>query len=458
MDAETNNNVQVKEDSFKSRFGAIMAVVGFTVGLGALWGTPMYISRNGGGLAILLVIFLSIVIAIPLTTFEMSLGRTSRETILTGMNNIVGKKSKFNVLGWVGIVANFLLTSTFVILCGVTLAYLFFAFTGVLAGNSAEEHSALYNGLLTNTPVMIGLCALMAGSFIFVIAQGVQKGLERVCKFMVPILLIMITGLAVWSMFLPGGMEGVIWFFKPDFSVFSATMLGEAMWTVFLLAPIGYTAAFAFGSYLPDKTSDLPGTATIIVLSDTTVGVIVGLSIFPAMFAAGLDPATIGQTSFFGGIPLTFDTLPGGQFLIPVFFVLAFFALYTTGLGLAEGSIATLKDYMGWSRLKSATIVNIVLFIIAVIIVILLGMGVTLRGLDPMSFVQYFVMLQLVPLSGIILIVFLWKFYKFDRFMEEANIGTAAYKVATWWKVLFAVVVPFVVLWTFYFGGTIFYL
>jgi len=458
MDTEMNNNVQVKEDSFRSRFGAIMAVVGFTVGLGALWGTPMYISRNGGGLAIILVVFLSIVIAIPLTTLEMSLGRTSRETILTGMNKIAGKESKFNILGWIGIVANLMLTCTFVILCGITLSYMFLAFTGKLTGNTAEQHADIYNGIMTNVPLMIVLCIVIAGSYIFVISRGVQKGLERVCKFMVPVLLVMLIGLAVWGMFLPGGMDGVKWFFKPDFSVFNATMLGEAMWTVFLLAPIGYTAAFAFGSYLPEKESDLPGTATVIVLSDTTVGIIVGLSIFPAMFAAGLDPATIGQTSFFGGIPLTFDTLPGGRFLIPVFFVLAFFALYTTGLGLAEGSIATLKDHFKWSRLKSAAIVCIILLILALLIVLLNGGGVTLRGLDPLSFFQYFVMLQLVPLSGIILIVFLWKFYKFDRFQEEANIGTAKYKVATWWKVLFAVVVPIVVIWTFYFGGTIFYL
>lgn len=455
---EDKSCTPVKEDSFKSRFGAIMAVVGFTVGLGALWGTPMYIARNGGGLAILLVIFLSIVIAIPLTTFEMSLGRTSRETILTGMSKIMGKNSKYNVLGWVGMVANLLLTCTFVILCGVCFYYFFMAVAGGLSNKSVDEHIALYGGLLTNIPVMLGLCALMAGSFIFVIKQGVQAGLERVCKFMVPALLIMLAGMAIWNIFLPGGMEGVIWFFKPDFSKFTLTMLGEAMWTVFLLAPIGYTAAWAFGSYLPDKTSDLPATATIIVLSDMTVGVIVGLSIFPAMFAAGLDPASIGQLSFFGGIPLTFDTLPGGRFLVPVFFLLAFFALYTTGLGLAEGSIASVKDFFCWTRFKAATIVNVILFALAAIIVVLNGMGVTARGMDPMTFVQYFVMLQLVPISGLILVVFLWKTYTFKRFQDEANLGTTFYKVEGWWKPLFAVVVPAVVLYTFYFGATIFYL
>jgi NSS family neurotransmitter:Na+ symporter len=447
-----------KEDSFKSRFGTIMAVVGFTVGLGALWGTPMYIANNGGGIAILLVVFLSIVIAIPLTTFEMSLGRASRETILTGIDKIAGKGSKYNILGWVGVVANLLLTCTFVILCGVTFAYVFMAFGGQLSGKSAEEYAGMYNGLLTNIPVMLALCALMAGSFIFVIKQGVQKGLERVCKFMVPILLGMLLLMAGWNIFLPGGLEGLIWFFKPDFSVLTLEMFGGAMWTVFLLAPIGYTAAFAFGSYMPEKDSDLVGTATVIVLSDTTVGILVGLSIFPAMFAAGLDPASIGQSSFFGGIPLTFDTLPGGRFLVPVFFILAFFALYTTGLGLAEGSIATLKDFYCWSRLKAATIVNVILFALAGLIVILNGMGLTARGLDPLSFVQYFVMLQLVPISGLLLVIFLIKFYKFDRYKEEVNLGTGAYKVAGWWKALYYVVIPLVILYTFYFGMTIFYL
>ncbi len=196
---ENNTCTPKKEDSFKSRFGTIMAVVGFTVGLGALWGTPMYIANNGGGLAILLLVFLSIVIAIPLTTFEMSLGRASRETILTGLHKIAGKDSKFNILGWVGVVANLLLTCTFVILCGVTLYYIFYAFSGQLSGKSAEEYAGMYNNLLVNTPLMLVLCAVIAVSFIWVIKQGVQQGLERVCKFMVPILLGMLVLMAGWT-------------------------------------------------------------------------------------------------------------------------------------------------------------------------------------------------------------------------------------------------------------------
>lgn len=448
----------VKEDSFKSRFGAIMSVVGFTVGLGALWGTPMYIARNGGGLAILLVIGLSILIAIPLTTLEMSLGRTSRETIMTGVTKIFGKGTKYDILGWIGSLANVLLTTTFVILNSICLYYLVIAIGGGLSNKSVDEHLAIYSNLFTNVPLMCGIMAVIAFSYFFVIKQGVQAGLERVCKIMVPALLGMIIVLAVWSISLPGGIEGVIWFFKPDFSLFSMTMLGEAMWTVFLLAPIGYTCAWAFGSYMPDKTSDLPATATIIVLSDTTVGILVGLSIFPAMFAAGLDPASIGQLSFFGGIPLTFDTLPGGRFLVPVFFLLAFFALFTTGIGLAEGSIATIKDRFKMSRTKVAGIINTIMFILAVLIVYLNSLGLAPRGLDPMSFVQYFVMLQLVPLTGMILLVFLWKDYTFKRFQEEANMGTTFYQVMGWWKILFGVVVPIVVAYTFYFGATIFYL
>ena len=459
MNANNTNEPQIqKEDSFKSNFGAVMANIGFTVGLGALWGTPLYIARTGGGASILVLILLCIFIAIPLCTAEMSFGRTSQKTIFVAMREIAGEKSKFNALGWLGLAANFLLTSTFLILGGVTFAYFIKSLKGSLSGISVEEHTTIYANLLGNSPYMILLSAIVALTFIFVIAQGVQNGLEKVCKILIPGLFIVLILLAIRNITLPGGMEGLIWFFKPDLSKITLDMLGEAMWTVFLLAPIGYTCAWAFGSYMAPKKSDLPLTAGIIVLTDTIVGIIVGLSIFPAMFAAGIDPMALADMSFFGGIPLTFDTIPGGRFLVPVFFILAEVAIYTTGLGLSEGMVGTLKDFTGWSRLKTAIVVNGILLTEAIIIILMISGDVSIRGLDPISLVQYFVMLQLIPISGLMIIVFLIKKYKFDRLMQEANVGAAGYKIAKWWKPFYYVIIPFVVVYTFYFGIKLFWL
>lgn len=457
---ENNKAVQPKKkEGFKSNFGAIMSVIGFTVGLGSLWGTPMFIAQSGGGLAIIMIVGLSALIAIPLTIIELGLGRKTRTTIIVGMESLVGKGSFFNAMGYIGSLAGFLLASTFVILNGAVLAYFIMGVMGKLSNQTVETHQAIYSGLFANTPVMILLIAIISCAYLVVNSFNVQAGLEKVCKFMVPSLLAMLILMGIWNIVQPGGLKGLIWFFTPNWSVFSLDLLGSAMWTVFLLAPVGYSFGWAFGSYLPGEGAegDLPTTSTIVVLSDCTVGICVGLSIFPAMFASGIDPMSLATLSFFGGIPLTFDTIPGGRFLVCVFFVLAFFALFTTGIGLTEGPVASLKDKFGWSRKKSAIIVNVAELVVSAITVLSVGAGQTFNGMDLMTYIQYFIMLQLVPIGGFFLLMYLYKKWKFNQFMLDVNQGATAYRVTNLWKVLYYFVVPAIALYTFYFGATCLY-
>jgi NSS family neurotransmitter:Na+ symporter len=312
-----------KNERFKSRFGAIMSAIGFTVGIGALWGTPMYISKNGGGFAIIMLVGLSTIIAIPLAVIEFGIGRKTRKTILTGMQSIVGKKSPFNAMGWIGATAGMLLASSFIILNALVVYYFYYALTGKLNDQPVETHQAIYDSLFYNGPMMVVMAIIIAVLYIWVNGQNVAKGLERVCKIMVPSLLGLIILMDVWNLIQPGGINGLVWFLTPDFSVVNSTMLGEALWTVFLMSPVGYSFAWAYGSYMPGEGSegDIPVNSTVIVLADCCTGILVGLSIFPAMFAAGIDVKALQGLSFYAGIPLTFDKIPGGHILVIIFFL-----------------------------------------------------------------------------------------------------------------------------------------
>ena len=356
--------------------------------------------------------------------------------------------------------AGMLLASSFIILNALVVYYFFYALTGRLNDQPVEAHQAIYDSLFYNGPMMVVMAIVIAAAYIWVNGQNVAKGLERVCKIMVPSLLGLVILMDVWNLIQPGGIKGLIWFLTPDFSVVNSTMLGEALWTVFLMSPVGYSFAWAYGSYMPGEGSegDIPVNSTVIVLADCCTGILVGLSIFPAMFAAGIDVSALQGLSFYAGIPLTFDSIPGGHVLVIVFFLLAFFALFTTGSGLGEGPSATFKDYFGWSKRKAAIVVNLIELAIALIVIIAASNGVTIRGLDPMSYVQYFTMLQFVPVGAMFLLVFMLKKWGFEQFKTDVNEGALGFRVSNIWKIFYYVIVPVITLYAFYFGAQVLYL
>jgi NSS family neurotransmitter:Na+ symporter len=431
-----------KRESWGSRFGFIMAAAGFSIGLGNIWRFPYMVGTNGGGAFVFVYLLIIILIGIPLFTMEVGLGRKTQKSPVEGMRSLTKKGSPWVSFGWLGVLAAFVILTYYIQIMGWILAYLFKMLSGSLSGLNAEGYAKAFIDFTSNTglvSIFTLACAIIIG---LISAKGLEKGIEKACKIMMPTLFIMLIILAIRSLTLPGAIEGLKWYLKVDFSKINGDVLLAALGQCFFSVGIASGGAFIYGSYLK-KESDIPTDAAIIVGFDTLAALIAGIVIFPAIFALGLKPDA-GSSLLFVTMSNLFSHLPAGNLFGGMFFLLVFFAALSSALGYLEPIVTTGTEVFKMNRKKAVWVSLALIFIVGFPTIMAFGpwKDIFIGGRNFFDFADYLSGNIMMPLGALVLSFYTLLVWKFDKFQEELNTGSEKLKVYNWWGPLVKFLIP----------------
>ncbi len=420
----------------------ILAVTGSAVGLGNIWKFPYIAGQNGGGAFVLVYLVCVIVIGMPVMMAEILIGRRGRRNPVATMELLgkeEGSSGRWRWVGGMGVLAGVLILSYYSVIAGWTLAYVVKSALGTFAGATAAEVSTEFNRFVGDWR-LIGLCHTVFMTLtIFVVARGVERGLEQAVRFMVPALLLLMLVLLGYSINSGFFGEGVAFMFTPDFERLTWNSVLAALGQAFFTLSIGMGAIMAYGAYLPDETS-ITGSSAAVVGADTAIAMLAGLAIFPLVFANNLDPAD-GPGLVFDTLPLAFGQMAGGVFFSTVFFVLLSFAAWTSAIGLMEPGVAWLVERFNRTRAQAAVMIGVLIWIIGIGSVLSFNVLADVQFLAGTIFdnVDYLTSNILLPLGGLLIVIFAG--WVMCRNSTSDELGTSG----TWfvaWRALARFVAP----------------
>lgn len=345
-----------KREGFSTSLGVLAATLGSAVGLGNIWKFPSMTGQNGGAAFVFVYLICVALIGLPVMISEFIIGRRA------GSNNVGAfKKLEPNprkpwyITGVFGVIAAFLIMFFYTDVAGWVYAYAFKALTGAFAGTDATQTADIFGAYVGSVAGPLMWQWIVLATISVIIIAGVTKGIERMTKTLLPILLVLLIVCDIRALTLPGAMDGVEYLFRPDFAKITAPVVLAALGLAFFKLSVGMGTMTTYGSYI-GKGENLPGNAMRVALADTTVSLLAGLAVFPAVFAFGFEPAA-GPSLLFITIPAVFQTMPFGQVFLTMFFLLAAIAATGAMISLLEVPVAYLTEEKGWSRV-TATLVS----------------------------------------------------------------------------------------------------
>jgi NSS family neurotransmitter:Na+ symporter len=350
---------------WSSRMAFILAVTGSAVGLGNIWKFPYIAGENGGGAFVLVYLGCVVLIGMPVMMSEILIGRRGRRNPVATMALLgeeEGSSRRWSWVGGLGVAAGIFILSYYSVIAGWTLTYIVKSAAGDFTNSTRTVVETVFNNFVGDWRQVALVHTLFMGLTIFVVARGVERGLEQAVRFMVPALFLMLLILLGYSINSGSFGQGVEFMFTPDFSKLSWDSVLAAMGQAFFTLSIGMGAIMAYGAYLPEETS-ITGASTAVVVADTVIAIMSGLIIFPLVFANGLDTDS-GPGLVFQTLPLALGQMPGGAFFSTIFFVLLAFAAWTSAIGLMEPAVAWLVEHFERSRSQSAILVGVLIWLI----------------------------------------------------------------------------------------------
>jgi NSS family neurotransmitter:Na+ symporter len=439
--------------NWSSRFAFLMASVGFAVGLGNIWRFPYIAGENGGAAFVLIYLGCAFVIGVPILMAELMVGRRGRGSPPTAIANVAlqsGRSRQWKWVGGMGLLAAFVIEIIYSGIVGWVLWYLYKALTTGFGGLDAGSAVAEFEMVLSDNTGMIFWTWIGLALTGLIIYSGVQGGIERTVRIMMPVLFALLLGMAIYNFFAGGFSEAISWLFTPDFSKITAGTVLIAISQVFFSIGVGMGGMMTFGSYLPRSIS-ITHSVLIIVVADTTVALLAGLVIFPAVFHNGLDPAA-GPGLIFQTLPVAFAGMPGGQAFGILFFVMLSVAGITSMVGLVETVTHWVEERFGFARHKSALAVVGVIGLFSTVSLMSYNnlADVGIGGMNFNAMLEYLYEKLLLPLGGLLIAVCAGWAMKKDFSRDELtslNAGTYAL-----WHFLIRFVVPPAVLVIFLMG------
>ena len=345
--------------NWSSKMAFVLAVTGSAVGLGNIWRFPYVAGESGGGAFVLVYLLCVVAIGMPVMMSEVLIGRRGRRNPVATMELLgqeEGSSRNWRLIGLMGVIGGIIILSYYSVIAGWTLAYVVKSATGVFADATAPQVVAVLDAFKASTGTVAFVHTLFMGLTIFVVARGVERGLEQAVRFMVPALLLMMLLLLGYSVNSGSFSHGVEFLFTPDFSKLTWDVVLVAMGQAFFSLSVGMGAIMAYGAYLPEETS-ITGASVTVVAADTGIAILAGLVIFPLVFANGLQPDA-GPGLVFQTLPLALGQMPGGAFFSTVFFVLLAFAAWTSAIGLMEPAVAWVVESFNKTRAQAAVAVG----------------------------------------------------------------------------------------------------
>ena len=443
----------MKRESFKSRLGFLLVSAGCAIGIGNVWRFPYVVGQNGGGIFVLFYLIFLVAMGLPVLTMELAVGRASRKSAVLGYKALEKKGSKWHIHGWVAIFGCYMLMMYYTTVSGWMVTYFFKFVTGEFTtGMTTEDTAQAFSNLLGDPKQMAFWMILTVVVGFFVCIRGLQNGLEKISKFMMTALLVLIVVLAVHSLTLSGAAEGVKFYLVPNTGTVAnvglKNVITAAMNQAFFTLSLGVAAMEIFGSYM-GKEHTLAGEGARICALDTFVALMAGVIIFPACFSYNVE-VNAGPSLIFITLPNVFINMPGGRIWGSLFFLFMTFASFSTVIAVFENIMSFGIDMFGWSRNKAALINCIVILIASLPCV--LGYNVwsnlhLIGGRDVLDSEDFIVSNLLLPIGSLIYLLFCvtkWG-WGFDKYKEEANTGEGL-KISGKLKPYFQFILPILIL------------
>ena len=449
----------MERERLGSRLGFILLSAGCAIGIGNVWKFPYMVGQNGGGAFVLLYLFFLVVMGIPVMTIEFSLGRASQKSPVRIYQALAPKGSKWKIHGYVAMGGNYILMMFYTAVAGWMIQYFFATASGRFEGLNVDQVGQVYQDICANPAGMVGFTSLVVVLGFFICSFSLQKGLEKVSKFMMLALLAIMVILAIHSFTMDGAKEGLSFYLKPDLEKMKeagiANVIVGAMTQAFFTLSLGMGSMAIFGSYI-NKERSLLGESVNVAVLDTFVAIVSGLIIFPACFTYHVEAGS-GPSLIFVTLPNVFNHMAMGTLWGSLFFVFMTFAALTTVLAVFETILACCMDLFGWSR-KKACLVNCILMLVLAL-PCALGFNL-LSGIHPLGGTTNFMDLEdflvsniILPVGSLIFLLFVVtkKGWGWKNFMAEANEGKGL-KVKNWMRGYMTYILPFLFLAIFIIG------
>ena len=396
----TNNRA-----TFGSKIGVLLATVGCAVGLGSIWRFPYMVGSNGGGAFLLVFIICTLLFGVPIMLAEFFIGRRSRSNA-AGAFKQLAPNTHWTIIGYNGVLAAFFIFGFYSVVSGWTLEYIWQALSGSLDGKTAADFTQSFKDFSTSIFRPIFWTVAFIGLTHAVISFGVEKGIERASKVMMPALFLILIILCIRALTLDGAKEGLVYLFYPDFDKITSSVILSALGQTFFGLSLGMGGLITYASYFSDDTN-LQSTAIQVTIINTLVALLAGIMIFPAVFSFGIEP-TAGAELVFITLPNVFNQLPFGNLWSLIFFVLLALAALTSTISLHEVVTAYVHEEYHLSRTKAAYVTSIIAALFGVLSSLSLGVlsDYTIFGLNFFDLLDYLTAKIMMPLGGMLICIF----------------------------------------------------
>ena len=449
----------MERERLNSRLGFILLSAGCAIGIGNVWKFPYMVGMYGGGAFVVVYLFFLIVLGVPVMTMEFAMGRASRKSPVKIYDALEPKGSKWHIHGYFAMAGNYILMMFYTTVAGWMLQYFVKMAKGDFVGMDSAGVTEQFGEMMAHPGTLTVYMLITVVLGFGICAIGLQKGVEKISKWMMSALLIIMILLAIHSIFLEGGNEGLSFYLLPDLSRMQEAGIGNvivaAMNQAFFTLSLGMGGMAVFGSYI-GKERSLMGESINVALLDTFVAMASGLIIFPACFAYDV-PVTSGPNLIFITLPNVFNNIPGGRLWGSLFFIFMSFAALSTVIGVFENIIACSCDLFNISRKKASFFNGVLMFLLSLPCVLgcnvwkafqPLGEGTSILDLE-----DFVVSNLLLPIGSFIFVLFCVTRYGWgwNKFVEEANVGKGL-KVAKWMRGYMTFVLPVLILVIFVMG------
>lgn len=429
-------------EQWSSRLGFILAAAGSAIGLGAIWKFPYVAGTTGGGAFFLVFLLFTILIGLPILLAEFTIGRGSQQDAVSAYR-FFAPGTSWHWLGRMGMVASFILLSFYSVVGGWIFIYLFHALTGALSGLTEQDYGQLFNSSISDPYLSVGAQLVFMLLTIWIVAQGVQKGIERANHIMMPALFISFLILIIRSLSLPGASEGVKFFLLPDFSALDSKTILFALGQSFFALSVGISVMVTYSSYLSKKES-LPKSASVIVIMNIFISLLAGLAIFPAVFSLGMEPAE-GPGLLFVVLPAVFNQMPFGMIFLSIFLLLFLFATLTSAFSMLEIIVAVIaKDNLD-KRKRVTWLSGLLIFLAGVPSALSFGLMNDIKLFDKSIFdsADFLVSNVFLPLGALAISLFVAYKIPKSKLYDELTAGTSYGKlIFTTWYFLIRYIAP----------------
>jgi NSS family neurotransmitter:Na+ symporter len=404
-----------------SNIGFILAAAGSAIGLGNIWRFPYVVGENGGGAFLIIYLFCILLLGLPVMLAELTIGRYSRRNPV-GAFESVKPRSRWKIVGFLGVITGICILSYYSVVAGYTLGYI----GKTLAGNQGS-----YQSFSSNPLPALSLFITFIVLTVLVVQGGIKNGIERCSKILMPVLFFLMIILIIRSITLDGAGKGLAFYLKPDFSKVTGDTFLAAMGQAFFSLSLGMGCMITYGSYLPEDSNLLLNGVSVAAF-DTLIALMAGLLIFPALFAAGMDPEA-GPSLVFEVLPKIFSLMPGGNIIGASFFLLLSIAALTSTISLLEVATAYFVDEKGWLRKKSVWFIALIVLLLGIPSALSQGIVPWLNNLplfhiDFLSLMDWIFGNIMLAVGALFLAIFIAWIWKTNNAVNEIMKGCPKFK------------------------------